>query len=302
MTTERERIENMLAQGKITPAEAERLKAVLEKVAVAKPAQPASEPDYATKQYPKLAIAAIVLAAVSMALGVFGLLTALVGLVIGFNALRQINREPERYKGRWLAIMAIVLQAIPICVCITASVFSYYAWTTMPIADDVRIIRQDGTQVRVPQEVPKPPRNSAAIQRAGAQATLDLVKVGEAEITKYLKWKEQNPGKPWSPAVLTELPRIESEAVQIENVLIYFGNQKSFVCVARIKEEPSGVHLGQPQSSKDAACAKASCDYGVFVRDGQNVPGWWFTSALFAVPGHPENTGQVHMVISERKK
>ena len=57
-----------------------------------------------------MAIASLVLGILSFAM--CGCMTAIPGIVCGHMALGQIKREPERYKGRELAIVGLVLSYI----------------------------------------------------------------------------------------------------------------------------------------------------------------------------------------------
>lgn len=59
-----------------------------------------------------LAIASFVLGLLSIFACWLGVLTGVIGLVLGFIGLRQTNADPERVGGRGLAIAGIVLSGI----------------------------------------------------------------------------------------------------------------------------------------------------------------------------------------------
>lgn len=60
-----------------------------------------------TRTTPGIAFAAFVLSFGSIFLSVFGFFTLIAGLILGISALNKIEREPDLYKGRGLAIAAI---------------------------------------------------------------------------------------------------------------------------------------------------------------------------------------------------
>jgi Domain of unknown function (DUF4190) len=68
---------------------------------------------YAGQAAPKtdgLAIAGFVMAIVGLLF--FGIVLGPAGLILGIVSFRRINREPGRYKGRGLAIAAMIIGAI----------------------------------------------------------------------------------------------------------------------------------------------------------------------------------------------
>jgi hypothetical protein len=304
MTTERERIEKMQTDGKITTEEAERLKAALMRSGSVAGAVATSEPDYAKKEYHKLAIASIALAAISLLLHELGLITALAGLILGFIAWHQTSKQRDRYKGRWLAILAVAVQGIPLFCFVAVVGLGIYPRLSRESQQDEGVFvvtEPDGAKVRLPMKAPKLPADSAAIQNHCARATLEFAKAAEAEIANYLKWKEQNPDKTWTTAAPAVLPALGSKEWQIENAVIYFGKcgaTPDFVYVARIKEAPLGVS-GQALTFSDPALGKVSCAYGWLPRNDQAVPGWRFLVRI-DVPGHPDEIGQADLIIGPK--
>lgn len=61
-----------------------------------------------TRTVPGIAIWAFVLSLGSIFLSYLGFFTLIAGFVLGFAALKQINSNPERYKGRGFAYAAII--------------------------------------------------------------------------------------------------------------------------------------------------------------------------------------------------
>ncbi|MES2689668.1 MAG: DUF4190 domain-containing protein [Bacteroidota bacterium] len=65
-------------------------------------------PHVDTRTVPGIAITAFVLSLASVFLSFVGIFTLIAGFVLGFAALKQINENPERYKGRGFAYTAII--------------------------------------------------------------------------------------------------------------------------------------------------------------------------------------------------
>lgn len=69
-------------------------------------------PHIDTRTVPGIAITAFVLSLVSVFLSYLGFFTLIAGFVLGFAALKQINSNPERYKGRGFAYTAIIFSGV----------------------------------------------------------------------------------------------------------------------------------------------------------------------------------------------
>lgn len=59
-----------------------------------------------------MAVASMVLGIVALCIFSVGLLTGPIALVLGFLAINGINREPDRFKGKGMAIAGVVLGSI----------------------------------------------------------------------------------------------------------------------------------------------------------------------------------------------
>ena len=75
----------------------------------------AGGPGYGQQQEP-MAIVSLVLGIVAIPIwgccGPASLVATIAGLVLGFVSLARLNKEPERYTGKPLAITALVLNAV----------------------------------------------------------------------------------------------------------------------------------------------------------------------------------------------
>lgn len=74
------------------------------------------------RKHNSFAIAGIICGALSL-LCCFKILTGTLGIVFSLVALSQINREPERYEGRELAVAGIVLSVLGILISIALVIF-----------------------------------------------------------------------------------------------------------------------------------------------------------------------------------
>ena|SRR5277367_881193 len=83
---------------------------------------PPISPARAARKHSSFAVAGMICGVLSL-LCCFKILTGALGITFSFIALSQINREPERYEGRELAIAGIILSILGILIAIALIIF-----------------------------------------------------------------------------------------------------------------------------------------------------------------------------------
>ncbi len=281
MSDERERIEKMAAEGKISTEEAERLKTALEKSeekeATTPPRVPTEGPELS-----RLAVTSLVLAVaglpLSALLGVLGLAAMLTGLVLGIVALVQIRNSGGKLYGKGFALAGLILPVL----LVPCSILAYLC-----LGGNSDSGLKGPLEQREQREQREQPRTEKRVMEVNAQAALALAEKGRGMVEAYLKFKKANPGESWQPKKL-KLGKLDPDGtLGVEDAVVLYGA----VLIASASEKPMAFKT----TSQLGSDPQVQIGRGTYTKGGKTIPCYQFKAA-FKVPGGQEK-GSARVIV-----
>lgn len=133
-----------------------------------------------------------------------------------------------------------------------------------------------------------------AFKRRGARAALELARIGQAEVGKFLA-RDQD--QAWRVVSLAGRPELAVEGLWIQEAIVCCEPRNTLV--ATMNELPQSVVTVREEPLADPELARVRCQYGAVSYQFQEVPCWQFTVPI-EVAGRPEVRASAVLIVRER--